>query len=222
MRDGLDAPTLQLPPQDVHDLRAFFDGQSRVKLAVWVRHEQQGGDGRLYDHHLMLGVCDEDWATGEMWALELGMPLPALRFDHPIWAPDIFPQSEIEALRSFGTVVWEHDPATATGNDPLDYRLTYEPPPVAREAVARFGAARAGERGIRRVEATLQRLWNGAEEVDRQTNVYVDADGVRLALSIVCDAAQSAGVLATTSFASSLGLPRDPRVRTVTLYEGSA
>jgi len=48
MRDGLDAPTLALPPADVESLRALSDTQSRVKLAVWVLHEQQ-------DHHLMLG-----------------------------------------------------------------------------------------------------------------------------------------------------------------------
>ena len=222
MRDGLDAPTLQLPPEDVHDLRALFDGQSRVKLAVWVRHEQQGVSGPLYDHHLMLGVDDDDWATGEMWALELGLPLPGLRFEQPMWAPDIFPLSEVEALSTFGTVIWEHDPETATGDDPLDFRLTYEPVSVDRNAVARFGALLAVEGGIRRVVATLQRLWKGDGEVERQTSLFVDADGVRHALSIVRDAAQSTGVLTTTAFSSSLGLPRDPRVRTATLYEATA
>jgi hypothetical protein len=222
MRDGLDAPTLQLPAEDVRTLREFFNGQSRIKLAVWVRHEQLGVDGPLYDHHLMVGVDDSDYDTGDMWALELGMPVPGLMFSEPQWIPDIFRLSEVQALRSFGTVVWEHDPAAATGADPLDYRLTYEPlPAVDRDELARFGALLAVEPGIRRVDATLQRLWKGDREVERHTNLYVASEAVRQAVSLVHDAAKSTGVLPTTGFASSLGRPQDPRVHTSTLYEAA-
>jgi hypothetical protein len=40
MREGLDAPTLELPAETVDEIRAFLDGQSRFRLAVWVRHER--------------------------------------------------------------------------------------------------------------------------------------------------------------------------------------
>ena len=49
MRDGLDAPTLELPAENGEAIRAFLDGQSRFRLAIRVRHEQQGVDGPLYD-----------------------------------------------------------------------------------------------------------------------------------------------------------------------------
>jgi len=47
MRDGLDAPTLEVPAENRENIRAFLDGQSRIKLAVWVRHEQRGVEGPL-------------------------------------------------------------------------------------------------------------------------------------------------------------------------------
>lgn len=212
MREGFDAPTAVLPEQDAIALRDYFDAQSRIELAVWVRHEQRGADGPLYDHHLVLGVDDEDYASGDMWALELGMNLPGLCFDGPIWAPDIFALSEVEALRAFGAVVWE---GPGSG-DPLDFSLTWEPFEADPDDVARFGRLIAAERGIRRVEATRQRLWRGREEVASSSCFFVDADGVRLAVSIVGDAAREAlpGVGGV-----SLGLPRDPRIRTATVYE---
>ena len=221
MRAGLDGPTAELPPEDVADLRAFFDAQSRVKLAVWVRHEQQGADGPVYDHHLMLGVDDADYEAGDMWALELGIPLPALRFDGPTWAPDIFRLSEVDALRSFGTVVWEHDPETATGDDPLDYRLTWEPVEVGAEARERLGALLASEPGITCVEATRQRLWRGREEIQTSVQLFVDAAGVRLAVPIVQDAARAAGLATAGGLGVSLGRPWQG-MTTAKVYEAPA
>jgi hypothetical protein len=219
MRDGFDAPQLQLPSEDVRDLASFFDGQSRIKLAVWVRHEQQGVEGPLYDHHLVLGVDDEDFASGDMWALELGMPMPGLRFSEPRWL-DIFPLSEVDQLRSFAAHVWEHDPERSTGDDPLDYRFTWEPYEADPRAAARFVETLRSKPGIRRVEVTYERLWKGQIEVRTGVSLYVDAEPtVRHALTIATDAARDTGLIDASNRSASLGVPRDERVRTATLYE---
>jgi hypothetical protein len=125
MREGLDAPTLQLPADNVEEIRAFLDGQSRIKLAVWVRHEQHGPEGALYDHHLMLGVDDRDWETGDLRALDEGMRIPALLLGEPTWI-DLFPLTEAGELRSFGTVIWERTGEPRDDLDPLDFRFTRE------------------------------------------------------------------------------------------------
>jgi hypothetical protein len=220
MRDGFDAPQLQLPAEDVRALGEFFDGQSRVQLAVWVRHEQRGVDGPLYDHHLVLGIDDEDYASCDVWALELGMPVPGLRFSEPQWL-DIFPLSEVEQLRSFA-VVWEHDPERSTGDDPLDYRLTWEPYEADPRAAARFVEHLRSKPGIRRVEGAYERLWKGSTEVRTGVALYVDAEPtVRNALSIATDTARDTGLIDASNQRASLGLPRDERVRTATLYEAA-
>jgi len=180
---------------------------------VWVRHEQQGVDGPLYDHHLMLGVEDEDWATGDLWALELGMRVPPLQVDEPTWE-DLFPLSDAETLRAFGTVIWEHDPTTATGDDPLDYRHTWEPFEADPAALERFTGLVPE---VDRVEATLQRLWKGDVQQDSGVCLYIGApDGFRL-LSAVVDAARESGLV--EQCAAQLGLPQDPRIVTATIYE---
>ena len=115
MRDGLDAPTLEVPAENRESIRAFLDGQSRIKLAVWVPHEQRGVDGPLYDHHLVLGLADEDCRTGDMRALDSGMRCPWPHLTEPTWI-DIYPVSEVEAFahsarfsgsrRCRGTIRW--------------------------------------------------------------------------------------------------------------------
>jgi hypothetical protein len=217
MREGFDAPTDALPEEDVRALRAFFDRQSRIKLAVWVRHEQRGVDGPIYDHHLAVGVADEDYVSGDMRALELGMELPGLRFDGPTWMPDIFALSEVEALRGVGTVVWQGGDA----GDPLDYRFTWEPLDADADARERF-AALVDPLPIRSVEAARERLWKGGEEVKVTDQLFVEADPGRDVLSTVHDAARTAKLVGTTGSSSTLGRPRDPRIRTATLYEASA
>jgi hypothetical protein len=87
MRDGLDAPTLDVPAENRKNVRAFLDGQ----------HEQRGVEGPLYDHHLVLGLDDEDCATGDMRALDTGMRCPRPYLTEPT-SIDIHPVSEGEAL----------------------------------------------------------------------------------------------------------------------------
>jgi hypothetical protein len=153
-----------------------------------------------------------------MWALELGMPLPALQFGEPQWIPDIFALSEVETLRAVGTVLWEG----GDGADPLDFKLTYEPLEVDAEALGRFADLVAAEPGIRGVYGTRERLWEGDEEIRQSNHLYVDAEGVRVALSIVGDAARAAGLVSDGAFGASLAVPPDPQVRTATLYEARA
>ncbi len=181
MRPGLGAPTVQPPPANVDEIRAFLDGQSRIKAALWVSHD---GGGSL-DHHLVLGVADEDWSNGDMRALEEGMDLPPLR-THPTWV-DIFPVSEVEELRAFGTVLWEQ---TAAGDDPLDYSFTYEPFAPEGAALDRFASLLGAEPAIRCVGATLEKLWKGQELVEERVQLFVGAQLVPNALEIVNVAAR--------------------------------
>ena len=198
MREGLDAPTLQLPADNVDEIRAFLDGQSRIVLAVWVRHEQQGADGPLYDHHLMLGVADHDWETGDMRALDDGMRVPALRLGEPTWI-DLFPLSEVEGLRSFGTVLWERPGEPGDDLDQLDFRYTREPVTFPAEALSAFQTlVRDIAPGVVRVTARRSRLWKGEAEIEDDTTLCIVWDFERGAppgpLRPVLDAARAAGI----------------------------
>jgi hypothetical protein len=195
MREGLDAPTFELPAGNLDEIRAFLDGQSRFKLAVWVRHEQLGIHGPAYDHHLVLGVDDEDCATGDMRALDSGMRCPRPHTTEPTWI-DIYPVSEVEALRSFGTVVWEQ---TSPGDDPLDYRLTYEPATFSADALTAFRKlVRTVAPEVIRVTATRSRLWKGESEIEDSTSLCVVCDWERMSppgpLEAVQNAARDAGI----------------------------
>jgi hypothetical protein len=133
-------------------------------------------------------------------------PLYDLRFSEPQWL-DICPLSEVEQLRSFAAVVWEHDPERSTGDDPLDYRLTREPYDADPRAAARFVELLRSTPDSRRVEVVA---------------LYVDAEPtVRNALSIATDTARDTGLIDASNRSASLGLPRDERVRTATLYEAA-
>jgi hypothetical protein len=195
MRDGLDAPTFELSAEKIAEIRAYLDGQSRFKLAVWVRHEQRGVDGPLYDHHLVLAVDDEDWANGDMRALDEGLRLPALDATESTWI-DIYPASEFDELRSFGIVLWEQ---TSPGADPLDYRFTHERVAVSAEALKAFGSlVQAVAPEVVRVTATKSRLWKGSSEVEDSTSLYVACDFERMSppgpLQAVQEAAREAGI----------------------------
>lgn len=219
MRDGLDAPTLDLPAESVEEIRAFLDRQSRLKLAVWVRHRQQGAGGPLYDHHIVLAVDDGDWATGDMRALDAGLQLP-LHLREPTWV-DIYPASEVDALRSFGTLIWEQ---TSPGPDPLDYRFTHEPVAVPAAALRAFGASLpmvAPE--VVRVTATRSRLWKGDVEVEDDTNLCVSCSFDRLSppgpLRAVQEAAREAGI---PHSGGSLERPAEPPPYATVLYDRQA
>jgi hypothetical protein len=220
MREGLDAPTFELPAENVEQIRAFLDGQSRFKLAVWVRHEQRGIDGPLYDHHLVLAVDDEDWATGDMRALEEGMPLPAFATRETTWI-DIYPISEFEPLRSFGIVLWERTEQPATDLDPLDFRFTRERIAVSGDARTRFAElVRDVAPTVVRVHAFHSRLWKGEREVDGSTYLYVGWDesrrGAPDTLRLVHDAAREAGIVHS---GGSLGAPVEPPPYATVLYD---
>ncbi len=217
MREGLDAPTLELPAETVDEIRDFLDGQSRFRLAVWVRHEQQGADGPLYDHHLGLAVDDEDWATGDMRALDAGLRLP-LRIPEPTWV-DIAPVSEVEPLRSIGTVLWEQ---TSPGPDPLDYRFTHEPVVVPAEALTTFARlVRAAAPEVVRVTATRSRLWKGDTQIEDGTNLCVACYFDRISppgpLGVVQEAAREADIAHS---GASLERPAEPPAYATVLYDG--
>ncbi|HEU5478143.1 MAG TPA: hypothetical protein VFU64_10020 [Gaiellaceae bacterium] len=219
MREGLDAPTFELPAENVAAIRAFLDGQSRIKLAVWVRHEHDGPDGSSHDHHVVLAVADEDWATGDMRALDAGLHLP-LQTPEPTWI-DIAPVSEVEPLRSFGRLLWEH---TSPGPDPLDFRFTHEPVAVSPEARSAFGRlVRVVAPEVVRVSATRSRLWKGESEVEDDTNLSVGCYFDQLSppgpLGVVQEAAREAGIAHS---GASLERPAEPPPYATILYERGA
>jgi hypothetical protein len=205
MREELDAPTLELPPHNVEELRAFLDAQSRFKLAVWVRHEQPGVGGPMYDHHLLLAVDDEDWETGDMRALEDGMRLPALDTREKTWI-DIYPLSEVRAVCAFGTVLWEQ---TSPGDDPLDYRFTFESFVPDPDAVERFVTLVAAVPPVRSVGADVVRLWKGDDEVESHVRLLVEAPFGADVLRSVADAARASVLAGRLSHSAGLGRPAD-------------
>jgi hypothetical protein len=220
MRDGLGEPLVHLRPDNLEAIRAFLDGQSRVKAAAWARHEEPGPNGpQAPDHHILLAVDDLDWETGDIRALDEAIALPYLDIGGPTWR-DFFPLSELPDVRRFATMLWEQ---TTPGDDPLDYRLTWEPLEVEAATAAKFAELLRPKPEIRRVEATRERLWNGQNEERSSVGLYVDAEPtVRGALESARRAARDAGVLVTPNHSATLGLPRDERVHTATLYEAAA
>ena len=221
MRDGMDAPTFELPPDDVERMQAFLEGQSPIKLAVWARHEQQGADGPLYDHHVVLGVDDRVWEEGDMRALEQGLQFPHPRTTEPTWI-DPFPLSEVEPLRSFGTVLWQQ---TEPGPDLLDYHFTREPVTVAAAALAAFRHLMpTAAPGVVRVTMTRSRLWKGETEIEDDTTLHVACYFDRLGpppgpLPAVQEAAREAGIAHTSG---SLERPAEPPPYATVLYERDA
>ena len=195
MRPGLGAPAFELPAENVDAIRAFLDGQSRIRLAVWVRHDEGGAP----DHHLVLGIDDEDWRAGDMRALEEGMQLPGLATSEPTWI-DLFPVSEVETIRSFATVLWEQG---SPGADPLDYRFTREPFTPDAVALHSFTARVASDRAIRSVGATVQLLWKADELVDESVQLVVDT----LDLTSAMDAARETILADRRAFGATTGRP---------------
>jgi len=221
MREGLDAATLELSADDLMRMRAFLDGQAPIKLAVWVRHEQQGVGGPLYDHHVVLGFDDREWERGDMRAVEQGMRFPWPRTTGPTWI-DPYPLSEVEPLRAFGRVLWEQ---TTPGSDPLDYRFTHEPVTVPAEALAAFRSVMPTVAPqVVRVTAKRSRLWKGEAEIEEDVGLcvacYFDQMGPPPGpLQVVQDAAREAGIAHTSG---SLERPAETPPYATVLYEKDA
>lgn len=216
MREGLDAPTEAIAAEELAAIRSYLDSQARIDLAIWVRHEQQGVDGPQYDHHLMLGIADDDYAAGDMWALMVGIEL---RLRQPGWL-DLFPLSEVEALRPLGTVVWERGARPRNG-DSLDFRFTYEPLEVDDEVAQAFAELVRVIDGVERIEGTLERLWHDDDEVEQTIQLHLGFRHRRPHdFEQVESAAREAGLTAPR-MSMSAGLPTRPQVRTSTLYEAA-
>ena len=191
MREGLDAPTLEVPAENRENIRVFLDGQSRIKLAA-----------------------------GDMGALDAGMRCPWPHLTEPTWI-DLYPVSEVEELRPFGTVLWEQ---TTPGDDRLDYRFTHEPVVFPADAVATFrNLVRTAAPDVTRVAATRSRLWKGESEIEDTTNLCVVCEWSRMPspgpLKAVLDAAHEAGIAHSGgSLVRLIDLPPDGSV----LYEAEA
>jgi len=158
MRSAIDAPTEVFSPEVAGRMRAFLDRQRPIELAVWVRHEQHGVEGPLYDHHTMLGVDDERYSAADLPALEqgIGLECPGI----PGWL-DLFPLSEVEGLCDFGEVLWERSDELGE-LDPLDFRFTHEPIAVTPEARSVFvELVREAAPAVVLVYASHARFWKG-------------------------------------------------------------
>jgi hypothetical protein len=218
MRAGLGPPLVELPPPNVERIRAFLDGQSRLKAAAWARHEEPGPDGpQAPDHHILLAVEDDDFAAGDIVALEHGIELPALEISGPTWI-DFFPVSELAELRRFATLLWEQE---TPGEDPLDYRFTHDPFAPDRASVGRFAERLAELPAIRSVHGTVQKLWKGDRLVEESVQLFVDATWPpNDVLSVAHRAARETVLAGRSTHGATLGPPRG--TPTATLYEAAA
>jgi hypothetical protein len=214
LRDGLGEPLVELPPETVAEIRAFLDGQSRIRAAAWARHLEPGNGPEVTDHHILLAVDDKDWAIGDMRALDDAIPLPYLGMVGPTWQ-DFFPVSELPAVRAFATILWEQ---TVPGRDALDFRYTYEPFQAERDAVERLRDLLASEPAIRRVDAVLEKLWNGESLVDERVQLYVAADLRADALDVAMKAARDSVLDGRSEYGAQLGRPSTDAA---TLYEAA-
>jgi hypothetical protein len=214
-------PPTEFPSDDeIARTCAYLDGQSRIDLAVWVRHEQKGVDGPLYDHHVMLGLADEDYENGDPDAILFGVERELGYLGG--WT-DLFPLSEVETLREFGHVLWERDGRPIAGLDPLNFRWVFEPVEPSAEALEVFRRLIAVLPAVVRVEATHQRLLKDDQERYNTTTLYVlwdtELGPVQNALAVVGSAAAEAGI---SYQGLSAGIPSHPDIRTTVLYDAEA
>jgi hypothetical protein len=220
MRSPLHPPTELPSDEEIATIRAYFGRQSRIDLAVWVRHEHQGVDGSVYDHHLMLGMEDADYDRAHPDAILFGIEREAGRLGG--WA-DLFRLSEVEKLREFGYVVWECDGRPTEGLDPLDFRYSFEAIAAPAGLAALVEAAVEDLPAVVRVELTHEQLWKDDREVWAQTRVFVVADEERGPVGSVVNAVDE--LLAPffpLNRGLSLGRSADPRIETTTLFHRAA
>ena len=220
MRRPLHPPTEFPSVEEVARARAYLDGQSPIDLAVWVRHEQRGVDGPLYDHHVLLGLADNNYEHGEPDAILFGVEREMGYLGG--WT-DLFPLSEVETLRDVAHILWERGGRPIEGLDPLNFRWTFEPVELSAESLAAFRGLLAVVPAVTRVEATHQRLLKDDREQWETTTLFIGWDmelgPVHNALTLVGSAAREAGI---PFQGSSAGLPKDPRVQTSVLFEASS
>ncbi len=210
-------PPTELPSDDkVARARAYLDGQSRIDLAVWIRHEQRGVDGPLYDHHVMLGLDDDVYETGHPDAILFGVER---EMGHLGGWTDLFPLSEVETLREVGHILWKRDGRPIEGLDPLDFHWSFEAIPAPEGLRTVIEAAVEDLPAVVGVEVTRDRLWKADREVWSQARVFVIADEAR---GNIDDVVQTIAELLPPFFplnrGVSLGRPADPRVETTTLF----
>jgi hypothetical protein len=214
-------PPTEFPSDDkLARARAYLDGQSRIQLAVWVRHEQRGVDGPLYDHHVMLGLDDGHYENGDPGAILFGLEREMGYLGG--WT-DIFPLSEVETLREVGHILWERDGRPVEGLDPLDFRWSFEAIPAPEGLRAAIETAVEDLPPVMGVEVTQDRLWKADREVWTQARVFVIADEGQGDIGDLVGVVN--GLLAPyfpLNRAVSLGRPIDPRVETTTLFSRAA
>ncbi len=219
MREGFGPPTETVPVEDLLLLRGYFDAQSRVCLVVWVSHDEPGNDGLEPDHHTVLGVADRSFEERDAEALLRGV-------EHEVRLPgwvDLFPLSDVETLRTVGTILWEPGAPRIGQLDPLDFHYTWDPVESTEEQRASFAAFLRTIPGVICVEGTYQRLWKADELVDLTMQLFIDFDagrgGIEDAVRRVETAWEESGLARTPNRGCSLGLPGDPRIKTAVLYE---
>ena len=107
------------------------------------------------------------------------------------------------------------------GDDPLDYRFTYDPFTPDLASLSRFAALLAAQPAIRSVGATVQKLWKGDRLVEESVQLFVDATWPpNDVLSIAHAAARETVLAGRSTHGATLGPPR--REATATLYEAAA
>src|SRR5205823_7077866 len=136
---------------------------------------------------------------------------------------DLFPLSEVEALRGCGEVLWERS-GEACGRDSLDFRFIREPievTTVARSTFARH--VREVAPAVVRVHASHARLCKGERELEGSTSLYVGWDEARQGapntLRLVHEAAREAGIDCS---GGTLGPPVESPSHATVLYDEEA
>jgi len=219
IRDGLLAPTESPSREEIDLIRDYLEHQRPIALAVWVRHEEPDNDPRHHDHHLILGMRDEDYEARDVAAVERGVTGEAAL---PGWV-DLARRSQVEGLRERGLVLWERSGEAPAGLDPLAFSFTWEPAFGSDERLGAFRRLLAAVPPVVRVEATHERLCKDGRAVDGTTGMYVGYDERRGRIDDLIHRVQSAwrgsGLPWPANRSITLGLPRDPRVATALLFE---
>lgn len=122
-------------------------------------------------------------------------------------------------VRKSFEVLWERDGRPLDDLDPLDFRFSWEPLEVPEPAAAAFAGLLRHLPLVRRVEATVERLWKNGSELRSNAQFYVEFIERRPHdFEHVSNAAREAGI-ALRRFGMTAGRPWDDRIRTAVLFE---